>query len=164
MLDIQAIENEIANLKTSQEAGRATDYLRDLIEKYELRNQALEKELETIKQRIESTDDTLRSMRTVLLVTESAQGDKPESRFTDAMPAWECAMIILEEESRPLTSREIADRIEAGGKALGEQSAAKVTSGLSRHLGTKFSRKEAGGLFFYSLNKWAEDKMERKSG
>jgi len=154
MLDIRAIEEEIANLKASQKAGRATDYLRDLIEQYELRRKALVEELEAIKVRIESTDDTLSSMRNVLLVTESAQTDKQERQFTDAMTTWECAIIVLKEEGRPLTSRELADRIEAGGKILGEQAAAKVTSGLKRYLGTEFSRNEVNGVLFYSLNEW----------
>ena len=160
MLNMDAIEAEIAQLKSSQSAQKTIEYLRSLTGKYETRKKVIEEQIAELRQALESTSETLRSMRVVLMLTEAGQPGVQNQRFTNDMATWECAKIVLGETNKPLSAREIAKRIELGGKLLGEQAAAKVTSGISRHLGMEFSRNEVQGVYFYSLNQWGEGKND----
>jgi len=160
MLNRDVIEAEIAQLRSSQSAQKTIEYLRSLTGKYETRKKAIEEQIAELRQDLESTSETLRSMRVVLMLTEAGHPSIQSQRFPDDMATWECAKIVLDEAMKPLSAREIAKRIESGGKLLGDQAAAKVTSGISRHLGTRFSRDEVQGVYFYSLNEWGEGKKD----
>ena len=92
------------------------EYLRSLIGKYEAREKAILEQISELKQELESASDTLHSMRVVLMLTVGGQPSTKSQRFPDDMTTWECAKIVLDEAMKPLSAREIAERIESGGK------------------------------------------------
>jgi hypothetical protein len=68
----------------------------------------------------------------------------------------ECARIVLAESGDPLSAGEIADRVKARGKDLGNQATANVTNALRRYVdkGHHFTREKVGGAHLYGLTEW----------
>lgn len=158
--DLQQVEECISQLMESGQATHAVQYLRQLIESYEARKQALLSEIERLKLRHDSTEDTLRSLRVVLTLTEGGQA-KASNEFADtALNTWECAVRVLERREDWLTADEIAAAIERAGKPLGDQRAATVTNALRRHLNKVFVRKKDGRKYLYGLKKWEDSNAQ----
>lgn len=157
----QRIEEEIAAMADSADAATITRFLEGILDRFTARQQAIQGEIVVLEDDLKATQEIMRHLRVVRTFVNTTGGSAVSAQFNSDMPTWECAEMVLKEAGKPLTAAELAERIERGGKALGDQAPAKVTSGISRHLGKVFSRRErSDGVYEYSLNEWGGDEGE----
>ena len=154
---LDQVEMRISQLMQSGDAQRALEYIRELVATYEDRVAAIDREIERLQRHCQSTQETLRSLRVVMMLTEGKRKEIQESLpYEDStLSIWKCAKDVLEREKERMSADELADYIQRGGRNLGAQAAALVTSSLKRHLGKEFIREKRGKKYYYGLIEWS---------
>lgn len=149
------VEEEIAALKASADARSTSDFLRQLIDKYEARIRVLTEEIDKLQAQRQSTDDTLSSLRKVLMLNAGAEVE--QDALFSGMSTRECVERVLEREGTCLSAFRIAQLVEAGGKNLGSQPTASIINAVKRYLGRIFVREKISGKYYYGLKRWGDN-------
>lgn len=135
----------------------------------------LERKIKALDALLKERDHAIEQVRVLrVLVSEPATGKSQprlplasqnvvSGEFAD-MYVWEAVEVILRRERKALTTREIVDRLVAGGKELNSTNqASQVHTSIRNKTDVFYSSKDAGKRT-WGLVEWKKDHNEQETG